>query len=332
MTRLLRRLIVAMILGVFVYAAFALYRGVHEIGETLRRFDWSAFAIACGLAFGNYVTRFFKWEFYLARLGIRGIPKLDSLLTFLSGLVLTVTPGKVGEVFKSLVLHQTHDVAVARTAPIVLAERLTDVLGIVILIVAGSASFPGGLAWAGAGSVLVLGVLVAIGSDRVFARLIGLFERGPERAKKLAPKVREAWASLRTMTTPGALVVPTLLSIFAWFLEGLALWVILRGFGETTPVLMACFFYATATLAGALIPVPGGLGVTEGTLEEQLHLFGQREHRHIHQRHDPGAFCDALVCGAGRVRRPRALAPALSGAGARGLRAGTSPLTVPKDL
>ena len=263
-----------MILGVFVYAAFALYRGVHEIGESLSRFTWSAFAIACGLAFGNYITRFFKWEFYLARLGIRGIPKWDSLLTFLSGLVLTVTPGKVGEVFKSIVLYQTHDVAVARTAPIVLAERLTDVLGIVILIVAGSASFPGGLVWAAAGSVLVLAVLVAISSDRVFGILIGLFERGPERARKLAPKVREAWSSLRTLTTPAALVWPTLLSIFAWFLEGLALWVILGGFGETTPVLMACFFYATATLAGALIPVPGGLGVTEGMLEEQLHHFG----------------------------------------------------------
>jgi glycosyltransferase 2 family protein len=108
----------------------------------------------------------------------------------------------------------------------------------------------------------------------VFQILLGFFERGPERARKLVPKVREAWASLRTMTTLGALVVPTVLSVFAWFLEGLALWVILRGFGETTPLLMACFFYATATLAGALIPVPGGLGVTEGTLEEQLRHFG----------------------------------------------------------
>ena len=274
MNRLLRRLLVAMMLGVCVYAAFAIYRGIDAIGESLGRFTWSAFAAACALAFGNYLTRFLKWEFYLARLEVRGIPKLDSLLTFLSGLVLTVTPGKVGEVFKSLVLFQTHDVPVARTAPIVLAERLTDVIGIVILIVAGSASFPGGLLWAGAGSLLVLGILVAVSSDRVFQALIGLFERGPERARLLAPKVREAWSSLRTMTTPGALVVPTLLSILAWFLEGFAMWVILRGFGESTPVLMACFFYATATLAGALIPVPGGLGVTEGTLEEQLHLFG----------------------------------------------------------
>jgi uncharacterized protein (TIRG00374 family) len=57
-------------------------------------------------------------------------------------------------------------------------------------------------------------------------------------------------------------------------MEGLALWVILRGFGESTSVPVACFFYATATLAGALVPVPGGLGVTETMLEEQLHRFG----------------------------------------------------------
>jgi uncharacterized protein (TIRG00374 family) len=274
MSRLVRRLLLAMILGVVVYAAFALYRGMHEIGESLGRFHWSAFALACGLAFGNYLTRFLKWEYYLARLGIRGVPKVDSLLTFLSGLVLTVTPGKVGEVFKSLVLFQTHNVAVARTAPIVLAERLTDVLGIVILIVAGSAGFSGGLVWAAIGAVLVLLILVAISSDRVFSFLTGLLARGPERARNLVPKVEEAWASLRTMTQPRALVIPTLLSIGAWFLECLALWVILRGFGEETSVLVSCFFYATATLAGALIPVPGGLGVTEGTLEEQLRHFG----------------------------------------------------------
>jgi uncharacterized protein (TIRG00374 family) len=274
MSRLVRRLLGAMILGVVVYAAFALYRGVHEIGESLERFHWSAFAMACGLAFGNYLTRFLKWEYYLGRLGIRGVPKTDSLLTFLSGLVLTVTPGKVGEVFKSLVLHQTHGVAVAKTAPIVLAERLTDVLGIVILIVAGSAGFSGGLVWAAIGTALVLLILIAISSDRVFSFLTGLLSRGPERARRLVPKVEEAWASLRTMTAPRALVVPTLLSIAAWFLECMALWVILRGFGEDTSVLVSCFFYATATLAGALIPVPGGLGVTEGTLEEQLRRFG----------------------------------------------------------
>ena len=35
------------------------------------------------------------------------------------------------------------------------------------------------------------------------------------------------------------------------------------------------FIYATSTLAGALIPVPGGLGITEGSLKEQLVVIGK---------------------------------------------------------
>src|SRR5689334_13207115 len=152
----LRRVLVVMLFGVLVYGAFAVWRGLGSMGETLAAFQWWAFFAACGLAFGNYVLRFFKWEFYLARLAIRGVPKVDSFLTFLSGFVLTVTPGKVGEVFKSLVLYETHDVPMTKTAPIVVAERATDVIGIVALIVFGSLAFSGGLIWAGIGGALVL--------------------------------------------------------------------------------------------------------------------------------------------------------------------------------
>src|SRR5579863_9934028 len=144
----LRRVLLAMLFAVLVYGGFAVWRGLGKMGEELHRFRWSAFAAACSLAFGNYLLRWLKWEFYLARLKIRGVGRVDSLLTFLSGFVLTVTPGKVGEVFKSIVLFETHGVAVARTAPIVVAERVTDVIGIVVLIMIGSIGFSGGLVWA----------------------------------------------------------------------------------------------------------------------------------------------------------------------------------------
>jgi uncharacterized protein (TIRG00374 family) len=73
---------------------------------------------------------------------------------------------------------------------------------------------------------------------------------------------------------PANLMVPTVLSIGAWSLECAALWVILRGLGQNTGFGLATFFYATSTLAGALVPVPGGLGVTESTLQGQLHELG----------------------------------------------------------
>ncbi len=271
----LRRILVAMLLGVGVYGAFVVYRGVDAIGESLKHFHVSAFLLACALAFGNYVLRYLKWEFYLARLGIRGVKKADSFLTFLAGFVLTVTPGKVGEVFKSLLLFETYAVPMTRTAPIVVAERATDVVGIVALIIFGaSIGFSGGLLWAGIGAGLVLVLLLVVGHRGLSLAAIGLVGKLPGKLGALAPKLEVAYESLALMLRPENLFVPSLLSAAAWMLECLSLWVILGGFGETTSVALSTFFYATSTLVGAIVPVPGGLGVTEGALMGQMTRMG----------------------------------------------------------
>lgn len=271
---LIRRLVLAMIFGVLVYAGFVFFRGYRAIERELMRFEWWTFAAALAMTFGNYVLRFLKWEFYLARLGIRGVPKLDSFLTFLSGFVLTVTPGKVGEVFKSLVLFETHGVPMPRTAPIVIAERLTDLVGVVALVLLGSVGFSGGLVWAGLGAFAVVVVLAVVASRAIPDAIIAWMDGRGGALGRLAPRVHTAWESLRTLVTPRALIVPTGLSIASWALEGMSLHVLLIGFHTPVRATMALFFYATSQLAGALIPVPGGLGVTEGSLEQQLVRLG----------------------------------------------------------
>ncbi len=270
----LRRILYAMLLGVVVYGAFAVWHGLDSLGGALARFHWWTFAAACSLALANYGVRWLKWEFYLSRLEIRGVRRIDSLLTFLSGFVLTVTPGKVGEVFKSVVLFETYGVPVARTAPIVVAERVTDVIGIIVLIVAGSAGLSGGLIWAALGATAVLMLLVVVGSRRLSLALIARIEKLPGVFRRIGPKLRDAYESLATLVRPSNLIVPAILSVGAWSLECTALWVILRGLGEQTALGLATFFYATSTLAGALVPVPGGLGITETSLQGQMQAIG----------------------------------------------------------
>ena len=274
MTPLFRRLIAALLVAVLVYGVFVAYTGAQVLGDSLHRFDWRMFLAALGLASLNYLLRFAKWEYYLARLGIRGIPKYDSFLVFLSGFVLTVTPGKVGEVFKSAVLADTHGISVERTAPIVLAERLTDVVGVVLLILIGSTGFSDGLPWALAGATCVVAFMVIVAWESPVEWTLGWLDNRPGRLARLAPRLRSAWASLKIVTSPGALVLPTLLSLLGWGGEGLALHLILEGFDVPAPASLAVFFYATATLAGALVPVPGGLGVTEAMIQEQLVRVG----------------------------------------------------------
>lgn len=262
-----------MLLAVVIYGGFVFYSGFQSLKVALLGFYWPALFAALGLSFFNYLLRFGKWQFYLSRLGVRGVQRLDSFLIFLSGFVLTITPGKVGEVFKSAVLHETHGVDPVRTAPIILAERLTDVIAIVVLIAVGSLGFSGGALWALLGAVAVAVGVLLIAWPVPLLRLISWVETKPG-LKKWAPQLRVAHTSLLVVASPAALFYPTFLSIVGWGAEGFSLWLLLQGFQQTTPVFLAVFFYATATLAGALVPVPGGLGVAEGIMQSQLLNLG----------------------------------------------------------
>lgn len=282
----IRRLILAILLGVVVYGAFVAYSGYTRMQAVLRDFSWAAFAIALALASANYVLRFGKWQYYLRRLGVRHVPAGHSALIFLSGFVLTVTPGKLGEVFKSAVLARTHDVPVEETAPIVVAERLTDVIAIVVWVVAGSLGFRGGTSWAIAGALAVALALAAIFWQRPVRGFLDALSRRP-RFSLWVPRLGRAYDSLRIVSTPSALGWPVLLSIIGWGLEGVALHVLLDAFGQSQPLSFSVFFYATATLAGALIPVPGGLGVTEAVIHEQL--------VHVAQAPEPVAVASMIL-------------------------------------
>jgi glycosyltransferase 2 family protein len=181
-------------------------------------------------------------------------------------------------VFKSWVLFETKGIAIIKTAPIVVAERLTDLVGIIVLITLGGSTFRGGIVWAFIGGSVVLSLLLIVLVPPFSRAMLWPWSRLPGAlgriGGKLVPKVEIALGGLRTISSPRHLLIPSLLSICGWALEGVGIALILRGFGSELPTLSAMFFYATATLAGALVPVPGGLGVTEKILEESMVALG----------------------------------------------------------
>ncbi|MCZ7680459.1 MAG: flippase-like domain-containing protein [Sandaracinaceae bacterium] len=184
---LVRKVLLGTLLGALVLAALSLYADVSALGASLGAFDWSAFAVALALATGNYALRYVRWQLYLRRIDV-AVPHAESALVFLSGFVMSVTPGKLGEVFKSLLLYESRGVSIAKTAPVVFAERLTDLVALVILTALGSLSFAEGVPIAVAGA-LVLGSIPA--RVRVAAaRRAAAARRGPvaaDQAHRAAP-------------------------------------------------------------------------------------------------------------------------------------------------
>ena len=131
------RLLASMILGVLVFAGLLAYGDFAKIGSSLSEFRWELLPLILFVTLGNYLLRFVKWEFYLRQIGVTGLNRWDSFLIYFSGLGMTVTPGKVGEWLKSYLLKEIHGTPVTKSAPILLAERMTDGLGLLVIAVVG---------------------------------------------------------------------------------------------------------------------------------------------------------------------------------------------------
>lgn len=263
MTRLARGLTVSAGAGAATYVGFAAWAGFHRVGAALARFSWTMAAAGLALASLNYLFRFAKWEYFLRRLDVK-IPASRSLAIFLSGFSLTVTPGKVGEVLKSYLLRETDGVPMARTAPIVIAERVSDLIALILLAVVGAGALGDSTRILWIGGAMVAALIAAVAVRPIGETAIALVAKLPAGAK-VAPKLREFYQSTRHLLSPAPLTASTAISLCAWACECLAFFVILRGFdGTSVGLLRGTFIYAAMTIAGALSFLPGGLGVTEG--------------------------------------------------------------------
>ncbi len=269
MKGLVGRVLLGVAAGIAVYVGFTIWANARDVGAALGRFTWSAAVWGAALAAANYGLRWVRWEYYLRRLGIR-IAAADSGLCFLAGFALTVTPGKMGEAVKALLLRQSHGIPAARTAPIVVAERITDLIALLLLALVGVSIFAVDRRFLAAGAIVVGLALALIGSESLGGRLLALGERIPP-ISRFVPKLRESHAAAAILLAPGPLVVATLISVCSWFLECLAFWIVVRGFsGAGLGLQAATFIYATMTVVGALSFLPGGLGVTEAGMLAML--------------------------------------------------------------
>jgi uncharacterized membrane protein YbhN (UPF0104 family) len=241
---------VAVAIGLGLYADFGALR------EELASFRWELFPLALALTALNYLLRFFRWQRYLAKLEIE-VPAGRSFAIFVAGLTMTITPGKLGELLKSGLLKRAYDVPVRRSGPVVLAERVTDATGVVVLAVVAGAS---GRNWP-----LLVTAVVAVG-------VVVLLVRSPllERFARLV----EARGAARSLLGTRLLVEMTLLSAVSWLFECLAAYVCVKGLRLDLSLADTVVVFTLGSLAGALSFLPGGLGVAETSMTALIKALG----------------------------------------------------------
>lgn len=267
---MLRRTLYGVAAGVLLYVGAMIYFDLGPVQETLVGYPWWVFGAALAASATNYVLRFAKWELALGWLDVRtdapDLTRRRSLMIYLAGLSMSVTPGKVGEVLRSVLLKSSDGVAFNRTAPIVVADRLTDLIALVLLSLFGVAQFPEYLPIVGVTVGLVVAGVVVLGSPALLGRCLELSRKLPL-VGRFVDRAEGLVESTTTLLRLRYLFVLSVLSVLGWGLECVGYWLIVDGFTDVDASLATCtFLWSAGTLVGALSFLPGGLGATEGSL------------------------------------------------------------------
>jgi uncharacterized protein (TIRG00374 family) len=257
-------LIPSILFSALFYIALSFYGDWDKIVKLFESFPLLLIPLLLGLSLLNYFTRFLKWHYYLKVIKAK-VNFGESFLVFNSALSLSFSPGKIGDLIKSVFLKESHKIEISKTASIVLVERITDFTSLLLISIIGAFVFN-----YGHGAVLAVSffflILITVLSVPSFGKKIILYLGKIKFLHKILEPFEIAYNTSNQLLFPSRLLLMTLLSLISWFFECLGFYIILINFKVQISVFGASFIYAFSTIIGAVTMLPAGIGFTEGSL------------------------------------------------------------------
>lgn len=261
--KLKQRTLISIAFAGLLYLAITIYIDFNLLIESFKKFDLLLLPVLLLLSLLNYFARFYKWDYYLSILKIN-LSKKDSLLIFMSGLLMSVTPGKIGELLKAYLVKTVNKTPASVTAPIIFAERATDFLSLTILALFGAYIYD-----YGRDAALVITIIILIGifiltNRKVFDSLMIVLSKIKFVHKRIE-SIEQLYHSTYTLLKIKPLLIAVGISILSWGFECFGYYLVINNFVNTIGVSWSFFSYSFSTIVGAVSMLPGGLGVTEGS-------------------------------------------------------------------
>jgi len=273
--------------------------GADALASELGNFPLWVFVPVFLLKCANWVLRYFEWRYFLGVIGIRTvrgrpappdpapaaptIRERDSAVLWLAGLTFAISPGKLAEVLKALVLKNLTGIDFSRAAPVIFLERLVDGLAIIpmtlVAMLAVGGSLDGGdvsLSYVRAvliGTTLALSVGIVLIQIRPLAFwFLALVEHWPG-VRRIHGALHNLYASSYDLIKLRHLIPTVLIGISAYTTDCIGFYLILRGLGiDGTWTLFgqATFILGFSVIVASLSTLPGGAGGRELTIGAML--------------------------------------------------------------
>ncbi len=264
-----RSFILGISLAIIVYLAIMIFSGWEDLLINIFRVNPFVVLLAVLLSFTNYVFRFLKWHIFTQSLDLE-IPLKKNFQIFIAGLSLSITPAKVGEAIRAVLLKKTVSSDLSKGLASTFSERLIDLLAVTFLALFG---------------IIILGtqqtitympILLLILLAIVFSVLVFIFDPlysifrvifRLEYWTSVGAKIDKFRSDVYVTFQYKSFFTALCLGILGWTCEGLGFFLLAQSLGVTLGLATAVFIYATSSLLGALSLLPGGLGAVEVSME-----------------------------------------------------------------
>ena len=267
------RLILILISVVGVYAIFLFISDFNTISEKISDFKINYLPLILLLVSAGFVPLIIRWNFLLKNCEI-DIPLTKSILVYLSGLAFEITPGHIGVLMKSQILKTSSNIPRTKTVPIVLLEKVYDLIGAILasamgIIILGLDFYLIIIA------ILVLTIVFFIIYYRPASKLFLKRITKTKFFSKYVENISEFDKIVQKSTSVKVATICILLTVTYWFIISTAVYYTLIAFDvNILDYLKVLAIYATSALLGAVSFVPGGVGIAEGTIAGLLTLEG----------------------------------------------------------
>ena len=265
---------IILIIAVGIYSIFLIYSDFNTVINNSLTFNFVFIPLILLTIFSSWMFLFIRWTVLLKNSNIE-IPFKDNLLIYLAGFTFSISPAKTGELIKSIFLKNKFNIDKSTSIPIIFVERFYDVLALIVLILFGISFLgfeflPIVILCVG----MLFSILFLIYSKSKFNYFIRFTSKFKFLQKFITP-LENSHEIIRKSITPKTFLISTSLTIFYRLIEALSVYLVFLGFGiDLISYFELTYMYSASIILGSISMIPGGLGVTEGSLASLISSQG----------------------------------------------------------
>ena len=269
----LKKILIVGISVIGLYSIFLSFSDLNLISDQLANFKTEFLLPILILVTLSWFILFARWQILLKNSNII-IPLRSSFTIYISGFSLQFIPGEAGEFLKAQLLKNKFNISRSKTSPIIITEMLYNAIGLVALSIISIWFFEFTIYIFVIFSILLILVFYLINNKKYFLKVINKFLK-IRFFKKYAEPMSESLEIIQNLTKGKVLLYSVMLSTFFWFVECIAIYLLLLSFGiDTIELFTLAPMYSSSIILGVVSFLPFGLGVFEGSLAGFLSLRG----------------------------------------------------------